>query len=153
MGAYCIKRVFQDKKTFEIKLMSIRFSVAKKGLFPLFREFIAGKSTFISFFRHFIALKTVVIPYEDGRHSNEDGRHSNEDGRDGDEDGRHGDKALKLPLHIWNALRLRFATGDSLGVKLYHFAGVSVFRQSNCTLSGTGCAPHLFSCQSNRLKP
>ncbi|WP_293674681.1 hypothetical protein, partial [uncultured Parabacteroides sp.] len=62
VGAYCIKRVFQDKKTFEIKLMSIRFSVAKKGLFPLFREFIAGKSTFISFFRHFIALKTVVVP-------------------------------------------------------------------------------------------
>lgn len=73
--------------------MLIHFSAARKELFPLSREFIAGKSTFISFFRHFIALKTVVIPYEDGRHSNEDGR-------DGDEDGRHGDKALKLPLHI-----------------------------------------------------
>ncbi|RHO69279.1 hypothetical protein DW083_14905 [Parabacteroides sp. AF48-14] len=126
--------------------MLIHFSAARKELFPLFRELIAGKSTFISFSRHFIALKTVVIPYEDGRHSNEDGR-------DGDEDGRRGDKALKLPLHIWNALRLRFATGDSPGVKVYHFAGVSVFRQSNCTLSGTDCAPHLFSCQSNRLKP
>ena len=101
--------------------MLIHFSVAKKGLFTLSWESIAGKSTFISFSRHFIALKTVVIPYEDGRHSNEDGR-------DGDEDGRHGDKALKLPLHIWNALRLRFATGDSPGVKLYHFAGVSGFR-------------------------
>ena len=108
--------------------MSIRFSAVKKGLFPLSQESIAGKSTFISFIRNFIVLKTVVIPYEDGRHSNEDGR-------DGDEDGRHGDKALKLPLHIWNALRLRFATGDSPGVKLYHFAGVSGFRLSNCTLS------------------
>ena len=126
--------------------MLIHFSVARKELFPLFREFIAGKSTFISFFRYFIALKTVVILYEDGRHSNEDGR-------DGDEDGRHGDKAPEFPLNIWDAARLRFATGDSPGVKLYHFAGVSGFRQSNCTLSGTGCVPHLFSCQSNRLKP
>ena len=126
--------------------MLIHFSAARKELFPLFREFIAGKSTFISFFRHFIALKTVVIPYEDGRHSNEDGR-------DGDEDGRHGDKAPEFPLNIWDAYHLRFATGDSPGVKLYHFAGVSGFRQSNCTLSGTSCAPHLLCCQSNRLKP
>ena len=108
--------------------MLIHFSAAKKGLFPLFREFFAGKSTFISFSRNFIALKTVAVPYEDGRHSNEHGHYR-------DEDGRHGDKALKLPLHIWNALRLRFATGDSPGVKLYHFAGVSGFRLSNCTLS------------------
>ena len=71
--------------------MLIHFSAAKKGLFPLFREFFAGKSTFISFSRNFIALKTVVIPYEDGRHSNEDGR-------DGDEDGRHGDKAPNISL-------------------------------------------------------
>ena len=133
--------------------MSIRFSAVKKGLFPLSRESIAGKSTFISFIRNFIALKTVVIPYEDGRHSNEDGRDGDEDGRDGDEDGRHGDKALKLPLNIWDAARLRFATGDSPGVKLYHFAGVSVFRQSNCMLSGMGCAPHLLCCQLNWLKP
>ena len=54
--------------------MLIHFSAAKKGLFPLFREFFAGKSTFISFSRYFIALKTVVIPNEDGHHSNEDGR-------------------------------------------------------------------------------
>ncbi|MBC8601328.1 hypothetical protein H8784_06285 [Parabacteroides acidifaciens] len=126
--------------------MSIRFSAVKKGLFPLSRESIAGKSTFISFIRNFIALKTVVIPYEDGRHSNEDGR-------DGDEDGRHGDKAPEFPLNIWDAARLRFATGDSPGVKLYHIGGVSSFRQSNCTLSGTSRAPHLLCCQSNRLKP
>ena len=133
--------------------MLIHFSVAKKGFFTLSWESIAGKSTFISFSRHFIALKTVVIPYEDGRHSNEDGRDGDEDGRDGDEDGRHGDKAPEFPLNIWDAAHLRFATGDSPGVKLYHFAGVSSFRQSNCTLSGTSCAPHLLCCQSNRLKP
>ena len=120
--------------------MLIHFSVAKKGLFTLSWESIAGKSTFISFSRHFIALKTVVIPYEDGRHLNEHGR-------DGDEDGRHGDKALKLPLHIWNALRLRFATGDSPGVKLYHFVGVSGFRQSNCTVFQTACARRSICCQ------
>ena len=66
-------------------------------------------------------MKTVAVPYEDGHHSNEDGR-------EGDEDGRRGDKLPELPLHIWDAVRLRFATGDSPGVKLYHFAGVSVFR-------------------------
>ena len=71
--------------------MSIRFSAVKKGLFPLSRESIAGKSTFISFIRNFIALKTVVIPYEDGRHSYEDGHKS-------DEDGRHGDKAPNISL-------------------------------------------------------
>ena len=108
--------------------MLILFLTAKKGKKPLSRESIAGKSTFISFSRNFIVLKTVAVPYEDGRHSNEHGHHR-------DKDGRHGDKALKLPLHIWNALRLRFATGDSPGVKLYHFAGVSGFRLSNCTLS------------------
>ena len=51
------------------------FSAVKKMLFSFFWEFIAGKSTFISFSRHFIALKTVVVPIEDGRHSNEDGHH------------------------------------------------------------------------------
>ncbi len=101
--------------------MSIRFSDVKKELFPLSREFFAGKSTFISFFRYFIAIKTVAVPYEDGHHPNEDGR-------DGDEDGRHGNKLLEFPWDIWNAVRLRFATGDSPRVKLYHFVGVSVFR-------------------------
>ena len=71
--------------------MLIHFSDVKKGLFSLFREFIAVKSTFISFSRHFIAMRTVVIPYEDGRHSNEDGH-------EGDEDGRHGDKAPNISL-------------------------------------------------------
>ena len=120
--------------------MLIHFSVAKNGLFTLSWESIAGKSTFISFSRHFIALKTVVIPYEDGRHLNEHGR-------DGDEDGRHGDKVLKFPLNIWNAVRLRFATGDSPGVKLYHFAGVSGFPQSNCTVFQTACARRSICCQ------
>ena len=78
--------------------MLIHFSTAKKGLFPLFREFFAGKSTFISFSRNFIALKTVAIPYEDGHHSNEDGR-------EGDKDGRRGDKPPKLLLDIWSAVR------------------------------------------------
>ena len=101
--------------------MLILFLTAKKGKKPFSRESIAGKSTFISFSRNFIALKTVVIPYEDGRHSNEDGR-------DGDEDGRHGDKPPEFPWDIWNAARLCFATGDSPGVKLYHFAGVFGFQ-------------------------
>ena len=69
--------------------MPIYFLAVKKGLCLLFREFSARKLTFILFFRHFIALKSVVVPYEDGRHSNEDGR-------GGDEDGRHGDKPSKL---------------------------------------------------------
>ncbi|MCD7848285.1 MAG: hypothetical protein LUH63_00225 [Parabacteroides sp.] len=69
--------------------MSIRFSAVKKRLLSLFRGPIAGKSTFISFSRNFIAIKTVAIPYEDGRHSNKDGR-------GGDEDGRHGDKPQEL---------------------------------------------------------
>ena len=56
-------------------------------------EFFAGKSTFISFILYFIAMKTVTVPYEDGRHSNEDGR-------EGDEDGRRGDKLPKFSLHI-----------------------------------------------------
>ena len=73
--------------------MLIHFSAAEKGLFPLFLEFFAGKSTFISFIRYFIAMKTVTVLYEDGRHSNEDGR-------EGDEDGRRGDKLPELPLHI-----------------------------------------------------
>ena len=73
--------------------MLIHFSAAEKGLFPLFLEFFAGKSTFISFFWYFIALKTVVVPYEDGRHPDEDGR-------EGDEDGRRGDKLPKFSLHI-----------------------------------------------------
>ena len=73
--------------------MLILFSAAKKGLLSLFREFFAGKSTFISFSRYFIAMRTVVIPYEDGHHSNEDGRES-------DEDGRRGDKLPKLLLNI-----------------------------------------------------
>ena len=35
-GAYCIKRIFQARKTFETKQMLIRFFDLKKGLFPLF---------------------------------------------------------------------------------------------------------------------
>jgi hypothetical protein len=73
--------------------MLIHFSATKKGLSPLFRELFAGKSTFISFIRYFIAMKTVTVPYEDGRHPNEDGR-------EGDEDGRRGDKLPKFSLHI-----------------------------------------------------
>ena len=37
-------------------------------------------------------MKTVTVPYEDGRHSNEDGREGDEDGRRIDEDRRHGDE-------------------------------------------------------------
>ena len=73
--------------------MLIHFSDVRNALFLLFREFIAAKITFISFFRYFIAMGAVVIPYEDGRHSNEDGRRS-------DEDGRHGNKPPELPLNI-----------------------------------------------------
>ena len=78
--------------------MLILFLTAKKGKKPFSRESIAGKSTFISFSRNFIALKTVAIPYEDGHHSNEDGR-------EGDKDGRRGDKPPKLLLDIWSAVR------------------------------------------------
>ena len=73
--------------------MLIHFSAAEKGLFPLFLEFFAGKSTFISFILYFIAMKTVTVPYEDGRHSNEHGHYR-------DEDGRRGDKLPKFSLHI-----------------------------------------------------
>ena len=66
-------------------------------------------------------MRTVVVPYEDGRHSNEDGR-------EGDEDGRHGNKPSKFPWDIWNTIRLRSQIFDSPGVKLYHFVGVSGFR-------------------------
>ena len=97
------------------------FSAVKKMLFPFFWEFIAGKSTFISFSRHFIALKTVVVPIEDGRHSNEDGHHR-------DYDGRHGDKALKLSLDIWDTARPCLEIFDSPGVNFYHFVGISTFR-------------------------
>ena len=126
--------------------MSTIFSAVKKVLFSLFREFIAVKSDFISFFRHFIAMRTVVIPYEDGRHSNEDGR-------EGDEDGRHGDKAPKNSLGYLERRPFCFQIFDSPGVKLYHFVGVSGFRQSNCPFIETGCAPRFSYCQKGKLKP
>ena len=126
--------------------MSTIFSAVKKVLFSLFREFIAVKSDFISFFRHFIAMRTVVIPYEDGRHSNEDGR-------EGDEDGRHGDKAPKNSLGYLERRPFCFQIFDSPGVKLYHFVGVSSFRQSNCPFIETGCAPRFSCCQKEELKP
>ena len=97
-GAYCIKRFFRARKTSETKQMSTQFFGPKNRLFPLFRHLIAMKSDFISFSWDFIAMRTVVIPYEDGRHTNEDGR-------EGDEDGRHGDRALKNPWDIWSAVR------------------------------------------------
>ncbi len=78
--------------------MSTQFFGPKNRLFPLFRHLVAMKSDFISFSWDFIAMRTVVIPYEDGRHTNEDGR-------EGDEDGRHGDRALKNPWDIWSAVR------------------------------------------------
>ena len=90
---YCKKRFFRARKTSETKQMSTQFFGPKNRLFPLFRHLIAMKSDFISFSWDFIAMRTVVIPYEDGRHSNEDGR-------EGDEDGRRGDKLPELPLHI-----------------------------------------------------
>ncbi len=123
--------------------MLIRFFDVKKELFTLFREFIAVKSDFISFSWDFIAMRTVVVPYEDGRHFNEDGR-------EGDEDGRHGNKPSKYPWDIWNAVRLRSQIFDSPGVKLYHFDGVSGFRQSKRMPFGTGCAPHFICCQTGR---
>ena len=95
---YCIKRIFHSRKTSETKQMSTQFFGPKNRLFPLFRHLVAMKSDFISFSWDFIAMRTVVIPYEDGRHTNEDGR-------EGDEDGRHGDRALKNPWDIWSAVR------------------------------------------------
>ncbi|WP_147382079.1 hypothetical protein [Parabacteroides sp. AF48-14] len=71
--------------------MSTQFFGPKNRLFPLFRHLVAMKSDFISFSWDFIAMRTVVIPYEDGR--------------EGDEDGRHGDRALKNPWDIWSAVR------------------------------------------------
>ena len=89
--------------------MSTIFSAVKKVLFSLFREFIAVKSDFISFSWDFIAMRTVVIPYEDGRHSNEDGR-------EGDEDGRHGNgvpESLKIPSDFFPySLTLPFVSPD-----------------------------------------
>ncbi|WP_147382117.1 hypothetical protein [Parabacteroides sp. AF48-14] len=126
--------------------MSTIFSAVKKVLFSLFREFIAVKSDFISFSRYFIAMRTVVIPYEDGRHSNEDGR-------EGDEDGRHGDKAPKNSLRYLERRPFCFQIFDSPGVKVYHFAGVSGFRRSNCPFIEMGCAPRFSYCQKGKLKP
>ncbi|MBC8602994.1 hypothetical protein H8784_14860 [Parabacteroides acidifaciens] len=77
--------------------------------------------TFISFFWYFIALKTVVVPYEDGRHPDEDGR-------EGDEDGRRGDKLLELLLEYLERHPFCFEIFDSPGVKVYHFDGVSGFQ-------------------------
>ena len=45
-----------------------------------------------------------------------------------------------------------FQIFDSPGVKLYHFAGISIFRQSNCTLFGTDCAPRFSGSQPKMLK-
>ena len=102
--------------------------------------------TFISFFWYFIALKTVVVPYEDGRHPDEDGR-------EGDEDGRRGDKLLELLLEYLERRPFCFEIFDSPGVKVYHFDGVSGFLQSKCTLFETVPAPLFFTCQKERLKP
>ncbi|WP_288187001.1 hypothetical protein [uncultured Parabacteroides sp.] len=102
--------------------------------------------TFISFFWYFIALKTVVVPYEDGRHPDEDGR-------EGDEDGRRGDKLLELLLEYLERRPFCFEIFDSPGVKVYHIVGVSAFQQSNCTLFGMGSAPFFIECRPGRLKP
>ena len=73
--------------------MSIHFSDVKKELFPFFLGGIAVKTVFIPFSWHFIAMRTVIVLYEDGHHSNEDGR-------DGDEDRPQGNKPLEFPLNI-----------------------------------------------------
>ena len=61
MGAYCIKRVFQGKKTSETEQMLIYFSAIKKGLFPMIRYLIAMKRDFIALTRNFVALKVDFI--------------------------------------------------------------------------------------------
>ena len=64
----------------------------------------------------------------------------------------HGNKPLKFPWDIWNAVRLRLQIFDSPGVKVYHFAVVSGFQQSNCMLFDMGSAPHFLCCHPNGLK-
>lgn len=108
---YCIKTFFRLEKHLKQNKCQPAFSTSKKELFTLFREFIAVKSDFISFLWDFIAMRTVVVPYEDGRHSNEDGR-------EGDEDRPHGKKAPKYPLSIWGVVRfiLKYSILQKLGV-------------------------------------
>lgn len=45
-GAYCIKRVFQDKKSFEIEQMLTHFLAIKKGLCLLFLKFFPLRPSF-----------------------------------------------------------------------------------------------------------
>ncbi|MCD7850916.1 MAG: hypothetical protein LUH63_15000 [Parabacteroides sp.] len=61
-------------------------------------------------------------------HGNENGRRGEEDGRNGNDDRPHLNKPLKFLLNIWSVAGLRFATGDSQAVMLYHIVDVSVFR-------------------------
>ncbi len=61
-------------------------------------------------------------------HGNENGRRGEEDGRNGNDDRLHLNKPLKFLLNIWIVAGLRFATGDSQSVMLYHIVDVSVFR-------------------------
>ncbi|WP_288187007.1 hypothetical protein, partial [uncultured Parabacteroides sp.] len=46
-----------------------------------------------------------------------------------------------------------FQIFDSPGVKVYHFAGISGFRETNCTFFGMTSAARFFQCQPERLKP
>ena len=59
--AYCIKRIFSVRKTFETKQMLICFAVVKKGLFPMIRHFIVMKRDFIALIRNIVALKSDFI--------------------------------------------------------------------------------------------
>ncbi|WP_288187064.1 hypothetical protein, partial [uncultured Parabacteroides sp.] len=61
-------------------------------------------------------------------------------------------KTTKISLGYLKRRPFYFATGDSPGVKLYHFDSISAVRQSNCTHFGTGSAPHSAYCQPGRLK-
>ena len=88
-------------------------------------------------------MKTVTVPYEDGRHSNEDGR-------EGDEDGRRGDKLLELLLEYLERRPFYFQIFDSPGVKVYHFAGIYAFRQSNCTFFRNGLRTSFFLLSERR---
>ncbi|RDU47702.1 hypothetical protein DWU89_18145 [Parabacteroides acidifaciens] len=60
---------------------------------------------------------------------------------------------MKISLGYLERRPFYFATGDSPGVKVYHFASIFAFLQSNCTLLGIVSAPHFVRCQPDKLKP
>lgn len=62
-------------------------------------------------------------------------------------------QAPKIPMGYLERHPICLRIFDSPGVKVYHFARVSLFRQPNCLLSQTTSALHFSCCQKRQLKP